>query len=103
VTLSHLLGYLLKRYKMATYALIIGFITGSLGVVWPWKETIYRTGPDGNFLTDSTGAKIVASFERYFPDFGNWQSWLAVFFMLLGIMAVAGLELYGKRLERKNG
>ncbi|HET8810723.1 MAG TPA: DUF368 domain-containing protein [Flavobacteriaceae bacterium] len=103
VTLSHLLGYLLKHYKMATYAVIIGFITGSLGVVWPWKETIYRTDAAGNFLTDSTGGKIVESFERYFPDLGNWQTWLAVFFILVGILTVVGLEWYGKRLANKNG
>lgn len=103
VTLSHLLGYLLKHYKMATYAVIIGFITGSLGVVWPWKETIYRIDPAGNFLTDSTGAKIVASFERYLPSLGNWQTWLAIFFILVGALLVVGLEFYGKQSLKKHG
>lgn len=103
VTLSHLLGYLLKHFKMATYALIIGFITGSLGVVWPWKNTIYLTDSAGIFLTDSSGNKVVESFERFIPDFGNWQTWLAIFFIFVGIFMVVGLELYGKRLERKNG
>jgi len=37
VSLSHLLSYILKRYKNRTLAIIMGFITGSLGVVWPWK------------------------------------------------------------------
>jgi putative membrane protein len=41
VSLSHLLGYVLKRYKKATYAVIIGFIAGSLGVVLPWKNKVY--------------------------------------------------------------
>src|SRR5690554_4284456 len=38
VSLSHLLAYVLNRFKKATYAVIIGFIAGSLGVVWPWKN-----------------------------------------------------------------
>lgn len=103
VTLSHLLGYLLKHFKMATYALIIGFITGSLGVVWPWKETIYRTDLDGSLSIASNGEKIVESFERYLPSLANWQTWLALFFILFGILLVVGLELYGKQIAKKNG
>lgn len=103
VTLSHLLGYLLKHFKMSTYAVIIGFITGSLGVVWPWKETIYRTDAAGDFLMNSTGGKIVESYERYLPTLGNWQTWVAIFFIIFGIMLVVGLELYGKQISKKNG
>jgi len=42
VTLSHLLSYVLKHYKHITTAIILGFITGSLGVVWPWKKTVFK-------------------------------------------------------------
>lgn len=38
VSFSHLLSYILKHYKNITIASIIGFIVGSLGVVWPWKN-----------------------------------------------------------------
>lgn len=40
VSLSHILAYVLKRFRDLTYAIIIGFITGSLGVVWPWKKGV---------------------------------------------------------------
>ena len=53
VTLSHLLTYVLKHYKHVTTAIILGFITGSLGVVWPWKKTIFKTGLDGALLLDT--------------------------------------------------
>ena len=39
VTFSHVLSYILKHYKNITTSIIIGFIIGSLGVVWPWKNT----------------------------------------------------------------
>ncbi|MGK0323603.1 MAG: putative membrane protein, partial [Psychroserpens sp.] len=39
VSFSHVLSYVLKHYKSVTTASIIGFIIGSLGVVWPWKNT----------------------------------------------------------------
>ena len=35
VVTSHILGYLLKRWHQPITALIIGFIAGSLGIVWP--------------------------------------------------------------------
>ena len=50
VSLSHLLSYILKRYKNRTLAIIMGFITGSLGVVWPWKETLFKQNNFGALL-----------------------------------------------------
>ncbi len=101
VTLSHLLGYLLERFKTRTYAVIIGFITGSLGVVWPWKETLYKTDMAGNFLLNTAGDKIVENYQRYLPSFSDSQTWISIFFILVGVGIIIGLELYGKYLERK--
>ena len=39
---SHLLSWLLKRYESLMYALLIGFLIGSLNVLWPWKE-VHKT------------------------------------------------------------
>ncbi|WP_455169773.1 DUF368 domain-containing protein, partial [Aegicerativicinus sediminis] len=67
VTLSHILSYILKHYKNFTIATIIGFIIGSLGVVWPWKYTFYRMNSDGTPLLDSSGQKIIENYDRYIP------------------------------------
>ncbi|MDT0642891.1 DUF368 domain-containing protein [Zunongwangia sp. F363] len=96
VSLSHLLGYVLKHYKKDTFAVIIGFITGSLGVVWPWKEKIFKRGPLGNVLLDSRGDKIIDNYDRYFPDFGNTETWIAILFILTGIAIVLALAWYEK-------
>jgi len=50
ISLSHVLTYVLKRYTNITLALIMGFITGSLGVVWPWKKTIFKKDDLGEML-----------------------------------------------------
>lgn len=102
VTLSHLLGYLLRHYKSSTYAVIIGFITGSLGVVWPWKYEFYKVAGDGTVLTDSAGNKIVAGYLRYLPELSQMETWFAIFFILTGILIVVALEVYGNK-TRKNG
>ncbi len=97
VTLSHFLGYVLKRYKTATFASIIGFITGSLGVVWPWKNKIYRVDTLGNKLIDAEGNPILDNYDRYFPDFSAIETYLGIFFIIIGIIIVLWLEWYGKR------
>lgn len=97
VTLSHILGFVLKHYKKDTFAFIIGFITGSLGVVWPWKEKIFETGSDGTILTDSAGNKVIANYDRYFPQFDIAETWFAILFMVLGILLVLSLAWYEKK------
>lgn len=102
VTLSHLLGYVLKHFKAITTAVIIGFITGSLGVIWPWKETMYKMDGLGNMLYDSNGNKIILNYERYFPDIAKTETWYAILFIILGILVLLGTDWYGKRRrERK--
>jgi len=96
VTLSHLLGYVLKHYKHITSAVIIGFITGSLGVVWPWKNAVYVKDPAGKIAIDSNGDKIIMNYERYIPNFNFSETWWAVLFIVLGIGLLIGLERYGK-------
>lgn len=97
VSLSHLLGYLLKLYKKETYAVIIGFIAGSLGVVWPWKEKIYKMNNQGEFITDVHGNNIINNYQRYLPDLSSSVTWLTVFFMIIGIFIVLALGWYEKR------
>lgn len=96
VTLSHLLGYVLKHFRNVTTAVIIGFITGSLGVVWPWKETIYLSDELGKLLLDSNGDKIIVNYTRYLPNLEISETWWAAGFILLGIIILMVLEWYGK-------
>ncbi len=97
VTLSHILSYVLKKYNHITTAVIIGFITGSLGVVWPWKKTVLKTDEAGNIFLDSKGKAVVANYERYFPEFTRAETWWAIFFILIGIGILLGLDWYGKK------
>ena len=101
VTLSHILSYVLKHFKHITTALIIGFITGSLGVVWPWKKTIYKTDVSGQILTDSNGKDIIRNYERFFPEIGSSETWWALFFIGIGISILLGLDWYGKNRKQK--
>jgi len=95
ITLSHLLNYVLKYYKKITFSIIIGFITGSLGVVWPWKENIFKTDLLGNPILDTNGDPILDNYSRYWPEISQFSTWVGFFFILVGILIVLGLAWYG--------
>lgn len=101
VSLSHLLGYLLKHFKNATFAVIIGFITGSLGVVWPWKEAEFRKDDEGVFLLDKNGNKIIDNYDRYLPDLTNQQTWMAILFIVIGALIVLWLAWLENRNKKE--
>jgi uncharacterized membrane protein len=101
VTFSHILSYILKHYKNVTLATIIGFIIGSLGVVWPWKKLIYKINTDDSFLLDSSGEKIIENYERFAPTL-NTETYLAVLYIVIGIIIVLALEWYGQKTRKIN-
>jgi len=100
VTFSHLLSYVLKYYRRITTAVIIGFITGSLGVVWPWKLTLFKTDNAGNLLLDTNQNPIIKNYERYLPNLASSETWWAIFFIFFGILILLSLDWYGKNRKR---
>ncbi|MBP8792704.1 MAG: DUF368 domain-containing protein [Lutibacter sp.] len=103
VTTSHILGWVLKRWHQIVTAVIIGFIAGSLGIVWPWKRATFKI-VNGKELYDIRGDKVVENFERYFPDFANSQTWLAILFVIIGVGIILTLDKYGSdRKKDTNG
>jgi len=96
VTLSHILGYVLKRWNHIVTALIIGFIAGSLGMVWPWKEKIF-VNQGGQLLLDQEGMPIVENYIRYLPDMNIWSNWIDLGFIVLGILLVLFVGFFERK------
>lgn len=96
VATSHILGYVLKRWHQFVTALIIGFISGSLGTVWPFKKAIYKI-VNGAVAIDVNGNKIVQDYHRYLPSLQQQETWYAFLFILLGILLLLFLEWYGRK------
>lgn len=94
VITSHILGYLLKRWHQMITALIIGFIAGSLGMVWPWKNVIYKT-ENGVFLYDRVGGKIVENYQRYLPSMNEASTWYAILYIIVGFAILYLIDWYG--------
>jgi len=84
ISFARLLTFVLKKHQHAVDALIIGFIIGSLGTVWPWKNKIYEAG-------------VVVEFNKYIPDFYNIQNFISLMFILLGVVIVLGIDKYSNK------
>ena len=97
VSLSHALGYLLKHFKNHTFSFIIGFIAGSLGVVWPWKIKVFKLNEANEILKDQNGNFIIETYQRYLPDFTSLITWVEIGFILIGILIVLALIWFPKR------
>jgi len=93
---SHILGYLLKRFHQPITALIIGFIGGSLGIVWPWKKAIYKR-ENGELLYDSLQQPVVENYERFWPQISDPTTWVALLFVLFGLSILLLIDWYGHK------
>ena len=103
VTLSHFLGFLLKHYKKATFAVIIGFITGSLGVVWPWKTKEFEYNEAGEIMLDANGQQIIKDYQRFWPSELSLETFFVILLIVVGILIVLSLDWYYKSKNPHNG
>lgn len=97
IAFSHVLSWVYKKYKDQTISLLTGFILGSLGILWPWKNEIYRLDAAGNFILKD-GEKIIQSYSKYIPESLNTEVLIAVSLMIIGIITISLIEkLAGKQ------
>ncbi|MDA9036358.1 DUF368 domain-containing protein, partial [Flavobacteriaceae bacterium] len=95
VVFSNVLSWVLKKYKENATATIIGFIAGSLGVIWPWKDKIYKIDSFNEILYNAVGNPIIAYYDYFLPNFRESSFWIVLIFIILGGITVALLERYG--------
>ena len=96
--MSHVLGYVLKRWHQLVTAIIIGFIAGSLGIVWPWKEKIFKI-ENQKLILDQQGNQVIENYQRYFPEISDLTTWFAIFYIFLGISLILAIDFYGRKIK----
>ena len=95
IVFSNVLSWVLKKYKESSTATIIGFIAGSLGMIWPWKDKIYKIDSFNEILYNAVGNPIIAYYDYFLPNFREISFWIVLIFIILGAITVALLERYG--------
>ena len=84
VSISNLLHYIIVRFENKLNALIIGFIVGSLSILWPWSDfRLLTNNPLTNNTTESSG------FNQYFSLF-----WIGV-----GLFIVIIIDFYDRKRQ----
>tara|TARA_R110000787_G_scaffold55942_5_gene128852 strand:- start:2867 stop:3880 length:1014 start_codon:yes stop_codon:yes gene_type:complete len=95
VSISHVLGYVLKRWHQIVTSVIIGFITGSLGIVWPWKKELFKQ-ENGQILVDQNGNGVVENYQRFLPNISDSTTWIAFLYIVLGLGLILAIDYYGR-------
>jgi putative membrane protein len=94
ISFAKLLGFLFRKFHDATIALMIGFMIGSLPVVWPWKNVIETR-------IDSKGDEVPFLYESVLPrDYaGEPQILIAVLLAIFGFGLILFIENRFNRSE----
>lgn len=93
LALSHILSWVYKKFKDQTIGILTGFILGSLSILWPWKNEIYRLNPLGEFILKD-GKKLVQGYDLYFPSTINSEVLLAIVLAVVGFVIIALMEKF---------
>ena len=91
IAFSHILSWLFKKFKDQTIGALTGFILGSLGIIWPWKDAIEET----------FGEKVkVVGYDFFLPQI-NMEFFIAVGIMAVGIISIWLMERTASDIEKK--
>ncbi|MCL2434743.1 MAG: DUF368 domain-containing protein [Lentimicrobiaceae bacterium] len=94
IPFSHFLSWLLKRFRNATTAILTGFILGSLGTLWPWKESIVEI-----FVRSGAPKEVITGFKWNLPQM-NTEFAIAAFYCILGLFTIYLIELLAKNIKK---
>lgn len=86
---SKLLNWLLTKFHAPTMAFLTGVLIGSMRKVWPWKEVLETKVIRGK-------TKILRE-ANVMPQNYDTEFYLAIFLVILGFIAVMGMDIYSRK------
>ncbi|MGF7139337.1 DUF368 domain-containing protein [Roseimarinus sediminis] len=100
VFFANLLSWVFKKFRNPTISLLSGFILGSLGIIWPWKNEIPATNSAGELILKD-GEPIITAYDWFVPERMNTEVIIAIGLILLGILIIWATELLASRKPQK--
>ena len=98
---ARVISWLLDHYHDIAVALLAGFMVGSLGKIWPWKEVaLTRLNSKGEEVPFVTNNVLPGQYELLTGQ--DALLWQAILFMLIGFFLVFGIERFASRQQKKN-
>ncbi len=102
VGFSRFLSWIIRRYRNVTIALLTGFVTGSLSLLWPWQKAVYKLDQAGNMILKTNGKPILIKYRKFLPDGLNREVIWAVVFMILGVLTIWVLEYLAAKKNKSS-
>ena len=94
IVFSNILGYLIKKHRSLTNQLIIGFISGSLFIIWPWNKVVLESSDGFKKLSN---LDTESNYLRYLPDINETSNIIALACIVAGFIIVLYIENYASR------
>ncbi|CAM3069545.1 DUF368 domain-containing protein [Vibrio rarus] len=95
LSFSHLLSWLLKRFRDVTFMFLVGLMVGTLPKIWPWKQTLtWRVNSSGEQVPLLQHNLLPHNFELITG--ASSQLVVAIVMMLLAIGLVLALEKFAE-------
>jgi putative membrane protein len=91
IAFSHLLSWVLKKFRDQTISLLTGFILGSVAILWPWQRPEYLIGESGETILKD-GEPVIVSYARYIPEQFSMELIIATAVIIFGIASIWAIE-----------
>jgi len=98
---SYLLSWIFKKFRDQTISLLSGFMTGSLLIIWPWKEPVWKIDHIGEYVLSRRGDKIVEKYQWLFPSGISSEVLVATGLIIAGILVIVLTETIAKKNKAK--
>ena len=89
---SYILSWIFRKFKDHTISLLSGFMLGSLIIIWPWKNPIFKTDALGEFILKANGEQIITGYDYSFPQTFSTGNISAFAVMIAGAALIIILE-----------
>ena len=97
ILFSNIIKRVLKKHPQLTLASIIGFIIGTISLVWPWKIEVFKFDNKGVLILNSLGNPKIDYYHYSFPDFSNSYTYEVILSILIGVILIFVINYYGKK------
>ena len=93
IAFAHVLAWIFKNYHDITISLLTGFIVGSLPIIYPWKDGIVETLPNGK--------EIVTGYDYNIPQIDSSETWIAFAIIVIGAVLIIVTETIAMRKKKE--
>ncbi len=96
---SHFLSWIFKNFRDQTLGALTGFIAGSLYILWPWKNPVYKTDEIGNLIVRTDGSPVIENYTRFIPESLTPEVLIALFLMVAGLLSIWVIEKFAENRQ----